>query len=136
MLRKALSVMSGDGLSTSFLDGLQRSKNVCKVPETRYTLSDSRLRIRSQTHSVQVTRNGPEKRLLFNLATSHFSEVFATDNPLDVAMISGLDSTSFASLLSKSCSLNHANSLYLARDQLHQYICKLISVIIVINVNF
>ena len=126
MLRKALSVMSGDGVSTSFLDGLQRSKDVCKVRETRYSLSGSRTRIRSQTHSVHVVRNGREKRLLFNLATTHFSEVFATENHLDVAMVSGLDVSSFASLMSKSCSLDHSNSLYLARDQLHQYLCKLL----------
>ena len=125
VLRKALRVMSGDGTDTSIMDGLQRSKNVCKVRETRYSLTDSRLRIRSQTYSVQVARNGREKRLLFNLATSHFSEVFAMDNHLDIAMLSDLDSSTLASLLSNSCSFNHAHSLYLARDQLHQYICKL-----------
>ena len=136
VLRKALSVMSGDGTNVSYLDGLQRSKDVCKVRETRYSLSGSRLRIRSQTHSVHVTRNGREKRLLFNLATTQFSEVFAADNHLDVAILPDLESTTLSSLLSASCSLNHANSLYLARDQLHQYICKYFVIIYYIIIFF
>ena len=122
VLRKAISVMSGDGTNTSYMDGLQHSKDVCKVRETRYSLFGSRLRIRSQTHSVHVARNGLEKRLLYNLSTTQFSEVFAADNHLDIAILPDFDDTTLSSLLSTSCSLNHANSLYLARDRLHQYI--------------
>ena len=117
--------MTGELDICSYMDGLQRSKDVCKVRETCYSLVGSKLRIRSHTHSTPVVRNGREKRLLFNLATTSFPEVFATDNHLDMAMLSDLEETFLARTLSDSCSISDANSLYLARDRLHQYISKL-----------
>ena len=119
--------MTGEPDVTSFMDGLQRSKDVCKVRTTCYSLVNTKLRIRSQTHSVPVVRNGLEKRLLFNLATESFSEVFATDNHLDMAMLSDLEGSFLARTLSDSCSISDANSLYLAKDRLHQYLSKLLS---------
>ena len=115
--------MTGEPDVTSYMDGLQRSKDICKV---RTTLVNSKLRIRSQTHSVPVVRNGHEKRLLFNLATTSFSEVFATDNHLDMAMLSDLEGSILARTLSDSCSISDADSLYLAKDRLHQYLSKLL----------
>ena len=118
--------MTGELGINSYMDGLQRSKDICKVRETCYSLVNSKIRIRSHTHSVPVVRNGHEKRLLFNLATTSFSEIFATDNHLDMAMLSDLEGSFLVHTLSDSCTISDANTLYLAKDRLHQYLSKLL----------
>ena len=117
--------MTGSATEISYLDKFGHSGDIYELCNTSYSLTQDRLRSHAYTESFRVTRIGDEKRLLFNLSATKFSDIFMADVCLDDAMLNpdlltdsqGL-SSSFANLTS------HSLSMYTTRDRLHNYICK------------
>ena len=117
--------MTGSATETSYLDGFGHSGDLYELRNTNYSLTQSRLRSHAYTESFRVTRIGTEKRLLFNLSATKFSDIFMVESCLDDAMLDpdllseshGL-STSFANVTS------HSLSMFATRDRLHNYVCK------------
>ena len=123
--RKALLVMTGSATEKSYLDNFGHSGDVYELQSTSYSLFNSRLRSHAYTESFHVTKIGTEKRLLFNLSATRFSDIFVADSCLDDAMImtdvlNGSEdlSTSMANVT------RHSLSLYSTRDRLHHYVRK------------
>ena len=124
--RNALLVLTGDKDVTSFLDSMTSSTDVYEINGTNYKLSGSTLRSHDYTDYARVTKIGNEKRVLFNLAATEFSDVFYPNSELNDAMVcSSLhDLTAAVNILTVDDSSDHPFTVSLARDRLHQYICK------------
>ena len=134
--RNALLVLTGDKDVTSFLDSITRSSDVYEINGTNYKLSGSTLRSHDYTDYARVTKIGNEKRVLFNLAATEFSDVFYPNSELNDAMVcSSLhELTAAVNILTVDDSAEYPFTVSLARDRLHQYICKfLIFVIFLYN---
>ena len=129
--RKALLVMTGSATETSFLDKFGFPGGFCELRSTQYSISQSRIRSCEFVETLPVTRIGEEKRLLFNLAATRYSELFTVETNLDDAMLisDSLDGSADISVNSAANVTSQSLSLHLTKDRLHQYLCKFIYVI-------
>jgi len=118
--------MTGSATEKSFLDKFGFPNGLCELRSMRYTLSRSGIHSRESVETLPVVRDGEDKRLLFNLAATRFSELFTVETNLNDAVIlaDSLDAPTTVSAGSMANVTSQSLSLYLTKDRLHHYLCK------------
>ena len=131
--------MTGSATEASFLDKFGFPNGFCELRSTRYTISQSKVRGCEFVETLPVNRTDDEKRLLFNLAATCFSDLFTPEVDLNDAVLhpASLDDSADVSNGSIADITTQSLSLRLTKDRLHHYLSKfLLSYFLVISFIF
>ena len=119
-------MMSGSATEKSYLDKFGFSNGFCELRSTRFTISQSGIRSCEFVETLPIVRIGDEKRLLFNLAATRFSDLFTAETDLNDAVLipASLDDSANVSVGSVANVTSQSLSLHLTKDRLHHYLCE------------